>query len=82
MTPPRRAALLDCLGRWQDIRLDSRPVPQLRLRYVTDSKTGQAAAIAIVPIRGLATGEHALTLRQAPSVDDPTPPLYRIAFWR
>jgi hypothetical protein len=85
-SPARRAALLACMGRLQDLRLDMKPLPQAQLRYYTDPKTGQNSMIAIVPIRGLSAGEHVLTLlrsfRPDQSANASEPDHYRIAFWR
>jgi hypothetical protein len=85
-SPTRRAALLTCMGRLQDLRLDAQPLPQAQLRYYTDPKTGQDSMIAVVPIRGLPAGEHVLTLlrpsRPDQSGSESEPDHYRIAFWR
>jgi hypothetical protein len=74
------------MGRLQDLRLDGQPLPEVKLRYYSDPKTGQDSMIAIVPIRGLPAGEHALTLLSPASADAsedaPEPDHYRIAFWR
>jgi hypothetical protein len=84
-SPARRVALRDCFARWLDLRVDGQPVPAPAPRYYTDPRTGQEAIAAIVPIRGLAPGEHELRLALAPSTkrDAPAEPVaYRIAFWR
>ena len=85
-SPARRAALLACLGRLQDLRLDAQPLPQAQLRYYTDPKTGQDSMIAVVPIRSLPAGEHVLTLLRPSRADqagrESEPDHYRIAFWR
>jgi hypothetical protein len=84
-SPARRAAVLECFGRWLQLRVDGQPVPALRPRYYTDPRSGQQAIAAVVPIRDLAPGEHELRLARAPygsrpGATDPTE--YRIAFWR
>jgi hypothetical protein len=84
-SPARRAALLDCLGRVLAPRLDGRPLPGLRARYYTDPRTGQQGLAAIVPVRGLAAGEHELRVGLAPPTSPRMtrePAEYRIAFWR
>ena len=84
-SPARRAALVECLGRWLAPRLDGRPLPGLRARYYADPRTGQQGLAAIVPIRELAAGEHELRVALAPPTSDRAPreaAEYRIAFWR
>jgi hypothetical protein len=85
-SPARRAALLTCMGRLQDLRLDKQPLPQAQLRYYTDPNTGQDSMLAVVPIRNLPAGEHVLTLLHPPNADqsehESDPDHYRIAFWR
>jgi len=85
-SPARRAALLDCMQRTQDLRLDGQPVTQATLRYYSDPKTGQNSLLAVIPIRGLAAGEHVLTLVRVANpeqVDNGSEPdRYRITFWR
>ncbi|MGH8030737.1 MAG: hypothetical protein ACREO3_12480 [Arenimonas sp.] len=84
-SPARRAALLDCFARWLAPQLDGQPLPGVRARYFTDPRTGQQAWATVVPIGGLAAGEHELRLVRAPprSPDAPRePPGYRIVFWR
>jgi hypothetical protein len=54
-------------------------------RYYTDPHTGQQAIATVVPIRGLAAGEHELRLALAPNTSEfakVEPADYRIAFWR
>jgi hypothetical protein len=85
-SPGRRAALLDCLQQAQDLRLDGRPLAQVQLRYYSDPTTGQDSVIAVVPIRGLAAGEHVLTLLRPANPEQtdgaPATDRYRISFWR
>jgi hypothetical protein len=84
-SPERRAALLDCFGRWLALRLDGQPLPASRPRYFTDPRTGQQAVAFVVPIRGLLAGEHDVRVALAPSVSKratPEPAEYRVAFWR
>jgi hypothetical protein len=84
-SPARRAQLRDCFAQWLQLRLDGHAVVAGSPRYYDDPRTGQQGLATIVPIRGLASGEHELRLALAP----PTSKLaeaeaadYRIAFWR
>jgi hypothetical protein len=84
-SPTRRAALLACFARWLAPRLDGQPLPRVRPRYFTDPRTGQQGLAAIVPIRGLAAGEHELRVALAPPTKASAPrepAQYRIVFWR
>lgn len=84
-SPARRKALLDCFNRWLAVQVDGRAPPAVRPRYFTDPRTGQQAVAVVLPIGGLAEGEHELRLARATSesaraAKDPAE--YRIAFWR
>lgn len=85
-TQSQRAPLLECLAQWQQLTLDGQPLETPALRYYSDPRTAQQGAIAIVPIRNLAPGEHLLSLRRAqrkaPEDHDKAADRYRIAFWK
>ena len=84
-SPARRSQLRDCFVRWLQLRLDGHAVAASTPRYYTDPRTGQQALATVVPIRGLAAGEHELRLALAPNASgfaEAEPAQYRIAFWR
>lgn len=84
-SPGRRAQLRDCFAQSLQLRLDGHALATASPRYYTDPRTGQQSLATILPLRGLAPGEHELRLVRAatPSTpSEPGPPDYRIAFWR
>jgi hypothetical protein len=84
-SPQRRAQLRACFADWLQLRLDGHAVAASTPRYYTDPRSGQQALATIVPIRGLAAGEHQLRLALAPNLSEyakDEPADYRIAFWR
>jgi hypothetical protein len=81
----RRAAeaVLRCAARVHRIALDGRPLDSLRLRFLQDPRANRRVFVAHVPVRGLAEGEHELTVW--PAVRPGRPPAktpYSIPFWR
>jgi hypothetical protein len=72
---------LDCLARFEDIRLDGMPVA-VALDASTDSQTGQPGMLAMIPVRTLAQGRHELSLLEAGERGEGTSRRYRIPFWK
>lgn len=76
-------AVLRCAARIHRIALDGRPLDSLRLRFFADPKANRRVFLAHVPVRGLAEGEHVLTVWPVvrPGRPAATSP-YTIPFWR
>ncbi|GLC26441.1 hypothetical protein [Roseisolibacter agri] len=76
-------AVLRCAARIHRIALDGRPLDSLRLRFLADPKANRRVFVAHVSVRGLAEGEHVLTVWPAvrPGRPAATAP-YTIPFWR
>lgn len=76
-------ARLQCLASMTAIQLDGKAVA-VPLLESTDPVTGQPGLLAMLPVRGLAPGQHELSLSEpdwSPD-DDEAPRRYRIPFWR
>jgi hypothetical protein len=79
----RRLALLACLERLHPLRLDGRPLP-VAYDLASDPRTDRPALAAMIDVRGLAPGRHALEVARAPlgtgdrNADEP----HLITFWR
>jgi hypothetical protein len=69
----------DCLARLADLRVDGVPA-NVSFDVGADPQTGQRGILAMLPMRGLATGRHVVSL--AIPGEDPAAPRrrYRIAF--
>lgn len=85
-SPATRAAgeaVLRCAARVHRVALDGRPLASLRLRFLADPRANRRVFVAHVPVRGLAEGEHVLTVWPVarPGRPVPTTP-YTIPFWR
>jgi hypothetical protein len=76
-------AVLRCAARVHRIALDGRPLDSLRLRFLADPKANRRVFVAHVPMRGLAEGEHVLTVWPVARPERPAPMTpYTIPFWR
>ena len=77
----RAAAMLACLRRLHALRLDGTPLP---VEYLVgaDPRTDRPALVAMLDIRALAPGRHALEVALAPVPGEkPSPASARIVFW-
>lgn len=82
----RRQQILDCAWQLFAPRLDDQPIVGLGFEFATDPESGQSGFVAMIPLRGLAPGRHALTLSVPPLADEDPPAsdddrLFRIPFW-
>jgi hypothetical protein len=73
-------ASLDCLARISAIHLDGKPMPVV-FEASSDPANGQRGMLAMLPVGGLASGRHELSLT-APARRGENPERYRIPFWR
>lgn len=82
----QRRAVLDCLGELHPVQLDGRVVTGLRYVLGTDATTRRPALLALVDVRALAPGRHALRVgrpdRTPADAADDHPNADVIAFWR
>jgi hypothetical protein len=60
------AALLACLARALDLRLDGVPVPASALAFSSDPDSGLRGLLAVLPIADLTAGRHEISLYQPP----------------
>ena len=82
----RREAVLECLGRLFELRLDGAPVAAPGFDFGDDSQGSLPGLVAHLPVTGLAPGRHEVSVRRlkgkddegASDADEPV----RIAFWR
>jgi hypothetical protein len=76
-------AVLRCAAKVHRVALDGRPLDSLRLRFFADPRANRRVFVVHVPVRGLAEGEHVLTVWPAvrPGRPPATAPL-AIPFWR
>ncbi|MGZ8411963.1 MAG: hypothetical protein ACXW05_04465 [Gemmatirosa sp.] len=85
-SPAARAAsdaVLRCAARVHRIALDGRPLDSLRLRFLAHPGANRRVFVAHVPVRGLAEGEHVLTVWPVARPERPAPTSpYTIPFWR
>ncbi len=77
---PDQSGSLSCLARLSAIQIDARPVP-VTFESSTDPRSGQRGMLAMLPMDGLASGRHELSLA-APSREGKPAERYRIAFWK
>ena len=81
----RRRAVLDCLARLLDVRLDGNSLPDLAFEFTEDAASTLPGLVAYVPIAELPAGRHELTVRRIRGADDEPRPerdTVRIPFWR
>jgi hypothetical protein len=71
--------VLRCLASMHDVRLDGRPVPDLRFRFAKHPKTGVDGIVAYIPTADLPRGENTLTVMPPPR--RPPPPTPRWMHW-
>lgn len=77
----RAAALLDCLQRRHAVQLDGKALASLRYDLGGDPRTNRPALVAMIDVRALAPGRHALRV-MAPGAEADEPAFDDIAFWR
>lgn len=73
-------ASLDCLARISAIELDGKPVAVV-FEASADPGSGQRGMLAMLPMDGLASGRHEISLG-APARRGEKPKRYRIPFWK
>ena len=77
---PDQSETLSCLSRLSAIEIDGKPVP-VTFESSTDPRSGQRGMLAMLPMQGLESGRHELSLA-APRREGKPPERYRIAFWK
>lgn len=77
---PDSIASLDCLARISAIELDGKPMAVV-FEASADPGNGQRGMLAMLPLDGLASGRHELSL-SAPARRGERPKRYRIPFWK
>ncbi|MBS0432416.1 MAG: hypothetical protein JSS21_08460 [Proteobacteria bacterium] len=81
----RADALLRCLAALHLVALDGQPLPGLRYDAGSDARSDRPALVAMIDVRTLAPGRHALAVARAPSAENvggrPADP-WIIPFWR
>jgi hypothetical protein len=77
-------AALACLARLHAITLDGRPVAGLRLRFTEHPQTGQPGLVGMLPLAGVAPGEHLLRVGRPPreGAQPAGAAAFEIPFWR
>ncbi len=77
------AAVLACLSASHALRIDGRPLPDLRYESGEDPRTDRPALLAMIDVRALAAGRHVLSVDRPPLQPGAKPAAaYEIPFWR
>jgi hypothetical protein len=88
---PAPAALFQCLQRLHAVSLDGTPLAGLQYVVGSDPRTDRPALVAMIDVRGLASGRHELRVLQPPARDrvakgkadaPAADTVVRIPFWR
>jgi hypothetical protein len=82
--PRATDAVLQCVAKLRDVRVDDAPLPGTQFRFFRDPRTGLNGFVTYMPTSTMIRGAHVLTVRQMPRANnDPAKPVqaYRIWFW-
>jgi len=81
--PARSAATLACLQRLHPVLLDGQAVRNLQYELSSDTRTDRPALLAMIDVRSLHAGRHALSIGPRAGNDKRADAdSYRIPFWR